>query len=124
MAATPQQREVFSRALKRARSLSGVSQRELARRMDVSPGSVSQWEGAEAAPRPQLATRLEQELELEDGALGRLLGYLPASVQEEAAVSVLDAVERDPRLGERERELLASMYEQLVRQRRVEQRSE
>jgi hypothetical protein len=35
-------------------------------------------------------------------------------------ISVIEALEADPKLGERERELLASMYRQLVKQREAE----
>jgi len=124
VAASPEQREVFRRALQRSRTTAGMSQRDLARLLDVSPGAVSSWEAGQSAPRPHLVTQMEQALELEDGTLGRLLGYLPASARDGAVVSVLEAVEADPRLGPRERELLAGMYDQLVRQRRAEERGE
>jgi len=124
VAASPEQREVFRRALQRSRTTVGMSQRDLARLLDVSPGAVSSWEAGQSAPRPHLVTQMEQALEVADGTLGRLLGYLPASAREGAVVGVLEAVEADPRLGPRERELLAGMYDQLVRQRRAEERSE
>jgi len=124
VAATPEQREVFKRELQRTRTAAGLSQRELARRLDVSPGAVSSWEAGQSAPRPHLVTQIERELELEDGRLGRLLGYLPASLREQAVVSVIEAVDADPELGPRERELLAGIYDQLIRQRRAEQRGE
>jgi hypothetical protein len=50
-------------------------------------------------------------------SLARLLGYLTPSDRGDGAVSVLDAVNADPRLDERGRELLASVYRWLVRDR-------
>jgi hypothetical protein len=50
-----------------------------------------------------------------------LLGYVPAGVDDKALVSVIEAIEADPGLGERERKLLAAMYRELKRQYRVEQ---
>lgn len=114
---TEEQREVFRRALQQARQDTGLSQRALAAALGLSPGAVSQWELGQTAPRPAMVAKIEQELKLDDGALGRLLGYLPAGVQERAVVSVMEAVEADPRLGPREREILAGLYRQLVRQR-------
>jgi len=116
MAATPEQREVFRRALDRARAQAGLSQRDLARRLGVTASAVSQWEAGQSAPRPTLVTQMEDVLGLSEGSLARLLGYLPVSAEAQAVSSVLEALEADPRLGARKRDLLATMYDKLVRQ--------
>jgi hypothetical protein len=63
---------------------------------------------------------LERALELEGGTFARLLGYMPHETMRREMLGVLDAVMADPDLGERERELLLTMYRQLVQQRRAE----
>ena len=115
--ATATQRVAFSRALQRARRDAGLSQGALARALDVSRSAVSQWELSLTAPRPATTTRLEQILELEPGTLSRPLGQVPADTTKPTSVSVSEAIETDPRLGRRERELLLAMYRQLVKQR-------
>ena len=57
---TAAQREVFRRALRQAREDAGLSQRALARAVNVSPGAVWQWERDEdgTVPRLDMATRL------------------------------------------------------------------
>jgi hypothetical protein len=77
---------------------------------------VSQWELSLTAPRPATTTRLEQLLGLEPGTLGWPLGQVPTDTTKPASVSVSEAIETDPRLGRRERELLLAMYRQLVKQ--------
>ncbi len=113
---TQEQREVFRRALQAARSDAGLSQRELAAKVGVSYSAVSQWEMGTTAPRQAKLRELERTLGLEDGDLGQHLGFLSLGAQERALVTVADAIEKDPRLGERQRELLRTMYRELVRQ--------
>ena len=115
--ATTTQRMAFSRALQRARRDASLSQGALARALGVSRSAVSQWELSLTAPRPAITTRLERLLGLEPGTLGRPLGQVPADTTKPASVSVSEAIEADPRLGRRERELLLAMYRQLVNQR-------
>jgi transcriptional regulator with XRE-family HTH domain len=115
--ATATQRVAFSRVLQRARRDADLSQGALARALGVSRSAVSQWELSLTTPRPATTTRLEHLLGLEPGTLGRLLGQVPADTTKPASVSVSEAIEADPRLGRRERELLLAMYRQLVKQR-------
>lgn len=116
--ATKAQRSVFRHVLQKARSEAGLSQRELARRVEVSPGAVSQWETGETAPREDTTVALERVLELDAGALGSLLGYVPAAPGvERAAVSVAAAIEADSQLGPRDQRLLLALYRELVRTR-------
>ena len=120
--ATATQRVAFSRALQRARRDADLSQGALARALRVSRSAVSQWELSLTAPRPATTTRLERLLGLEPGTLGRLLGQVPADTSKPVSVSVSEAIEADPRLGRRERELLLAMYRQLVKQREAGRR--
>jgi transcriptional regulator with XRE-family HTH domain len=115
---TVAQREVFRRALKQAREDAGLSQRALARAVDVSPGAVWQWERDRdgTVPRLDMTTHLEQVLNLEPGQLSRLLGYVPATTEPGTATSVVAAARADPRLGDSEQELLIAIYRELVRQ--------
>jgi transcriptional regulator with XRE-family HTH domain len=115
---TATQREVFRRALRQAREDAGLSQRALARAVDVSPGAVWQWERDEdgTIPRLDMTTRLEQILKLEPGHLSRLLGYVPATAEPGTMTSVVAAARADPRLDDSERELLIAVYRELVRQ--------
>lgn len=119
--ASEQQRAVFRQALKSARSEQGISQRELAGKLGVSPGTVAQWETGETAPRLQTAVRLEGVLSLAEGTLLRLLGYLHPDAQARTVAGVIEAVQADPNLDDDDRELLASIYAQLVRRRHAKQ---
>jgi transcriptional regulator with XRE-family HTH domain len=113
-----QQQQAFRQALAHARQERGWSQRELAREMGLSQSAVSYWEQGKSLPEPFNVVELERVLELESGTLARLLGYMPAATMRREMATVLDAIMADPELGERERELLLTMYRELVRQRR------
>jgi transcriptional regulator with XRE-family HTH domain len=115
--ATSHQRAVFRRRFVQARTAAGLSQRDIAKAAGVSPSSVAGWENGESAPREHTAARLEQILHLEEGTLSRILGFIPATVKQDAINSVSELIDTDPRLGPRERRLLHSMYGELVRQR-------
>jgi transcriptional regulator with XRE-family HTH domain len=122
--ATADQREHFARALQRARSECGMSQRQLAAALGVSQASVSQWLTGQSAPKPGRLTDLERVLRLTPNALARHLGYLPGDEPDSKSVmTVVEAAEADPRLGEREQRILAAVYRELVHQRASEQRA-
>lgn len=114
---TETQREVFRKALRRAREARGLSKRGLARKVGVTQSAVWQWEEGKTAPRPETAAALERALGLQPGALAQSLGYLPVEGVGTVTVSVIEAIEADTSLGKRERELLATMYRELIRQR-------
>jgi transcriptional regulator with XRE-family HTH domain len=122
--ATNDQREAFRRALQRARQDRGWTQRQLATALGVSANAVSYWERGKSLPEPANLIELERSLGLESGTLARLLGYMPLATMQREMASVLDAITADPELDTNERELLATMYRELirqVRQRRAEQ---
>jgi transcriptional regulator with XRE-family HTH domain len=119
--ATPEQRRRFGKALERARGECGVSQRDLAAALGVSQASVSQWLLGQTAPRPERVATIERVLRVRPDSLAQLLGYVSDdSWRPPAMVSVTEAAEADPRLGERERRVLAAVYRELIRQRELD----
>jgi transcriptional regulator with XRE-family HTH domain len=120
--ATADQRERFARALQRARYECGLSQRELAAALGVSQASVSQWLTGQSAPKPGRLAELERVLRLAPNALARHLGYSPGDEPDSKPVmTVAEAAEADPRLGQREQRILEAVYRELVHQRGSEQ---
>jgi transcriptional regulator with XRE-family HTH domain len=119
--ATLEQRRRFAKALQRARGECGMSQRDLAAALGVSQASVSQWLLGQTAPRPERVATIERVLRVAPDSLAQRLGYVSDdSWRPPAMVSVTEAAEADPRLGERERRILAAVYRELVRQRELD----
>jgi transcriptional regulator with XRE-family HTH domain len=119
--ATAEQRRRFGQALQRAREECGLSQRGLADALGVSQASVSQWLLGQTAPRSERTAAVERVLRMEPNSLAQLLGQVP--YDDGAAppsVSVTEAAEADPRLGVRERRILAAVYRELVHQRELD----
>src|SRR6266542_3092040 len=112
----PVERLKFAEALLKAVAEAGISQRELARRLEVSQASVSQWLHGQTTPRPAMAVRLERELGREPGSLLIPLGYVVVD-RKGRPLGVPEAIANDPRLGPREREVLQDVYKALVKQR-------
>ena len=112
--ATEEQREAFRQALRHTREQRGLTQRALSRIIGLTNSAVWQWEQGRAIPRPEIVAKLEAALDLGPGVLSRLMGYLPT-------MDVLDALQADPKLGARERKLLATFYRELVAQREASQ---
>jgi transcriptional regulator with XRE-family HTH domain len=120
--ATAEQRRRFGQALQRAREECGLSQRGLADALGVTQASVSQWLLGQTAPRPERTAALERVLRMEPNSLAQLLGQVPYNDRSASpSVSVTQAAEADPRLGVRERRILAAVYRELVHQRELDQ---
>jgi transcriptional regulator with XRE-family HTH domain len=120
--ATADQREHFVRALQRARSECGLTQRQLAAALGVSQASVSQWLTGQSAPKPGRLAELERVLRLAPNALARHLGYIPGDeTGPRCVMTVAEAAEADPRLGKREQRILTAVYRELVHQRASEE---
>jgi transcriptional regulator with XRE-family HTH domain len=120
--ATEERREAFRQALRHTREQRGLSQRALSRIIGLTNSAVWQWEQGKAIPRPEIVAKLEAALDLGPGGLSRLLGYLPLTAPaDKATTDVLDALQADPKLGARERKLLATIYRELVAQREAGQ---
>src|SRR6266540_6904951 len=117
---TNEQREAFRQALRHTREERGWSQRRLAQEVGVSHSAIASWERGSNLPESANVVDLERALALEAGTLARLLGYMPLETMRREMTNVLDAIMADPELGQRERELLLTMYRELVRQRRAE----
>ena len=109
-----EQREVFRQALRRAREASGLSQRGVGEAVGRTGSAVWQWEEGRGAPDHATVANLEAVLELEPGSLAKLLGYVPTGSV--GPVSLVEALNADPRLDDSGRELLTSVYRWLVRQ--------
>jgi len=121
---TAEQKAEFRRVLRETRLRRRLSQRALGRVASASPNAVSQWESGRSLPVPAKVPALERALELEPGALSRLLGYLPiTSGDDKVSLDVIEAIRRDERLGQDGQELLITMYRQLLRQREQAARS-
>jgi len=74
--ATEHQREVFKALLKSMREDAGLTQRQLAARMEVDASTVAQWEIGRSAPREELAAKLEHVLDADPPGVFRvLLGF-------------------------------------------------
>jgi transcriptional regulator with XRE-family HTH domain len=116
--ATAAQKDEFRRVLKEARARRRLSLRVLGEVAGVSKSAVAQWESGRSLPVPAKVPELERALEMEPGALSRLLGYLPITGgDEKTSLDVIEVIRRDARLGEHGQELLIAMYRQLLRQR-------
>jgi transcriptional regulator with XRE-family HTH domain len=113
---TAEQRERFASALRQALADLKLSGRALARAVGVSPAAVGHWRRGETAPRPDMAAKLETALELDPGALSRLLGYVVINQTDDGrALSVAEAVQAESRLGPLEKTLLMNIYRELLR---------
>jgi transcriptional regulator with XRE-family HTH domain len=115
---TAAQKAEFRRVLKETRTRRRLSLRALGAVAGVSKSAVAQWENGRSLPIPAKVPGLERALEMEPGALSRMLGYLPiTSGDDKTSLDVVEAIRRDVRLGEQGQELLITMYRQLLRQR-------
>jgi transcriptional regulator with XRE-family HTH domain len=109
-----EQREAFRRVLRRARETSGLSQRVVGETVGRTGSAVWQWEEGRGAPDQATVAKLEAVLGLEPGTLAGPLGYVTAGA--DRSISVVEALNADPRLNDSGRELLTSVYRWLVRQ--------
>jgi len=117
-------REEFRRVLAETRAKRRLSLSALGRAVGASKSAVAQWENGRSLPVPAKIPDLERALELEPGALSRLLGYVPiASDDDKTTLDVIEAIRRDARLGQHGQELLITMYRQLLRQQEQDGRS-
>jgi transcriptional regulator with XRE-family HTH domain len=115
---TAAQKDEFRRVLRETRIRRRLSLNALGSVAGVSKSAAAQWESGRSLPVPAKVPGLERALELEPGALSRLLGYLPiTSGDDKISLDVIEAIRRDRRLGEHGQELLITMYRQLLRQR-------
>lgn len=86
--------------------------KEEGREDPYSQAHVADWLRGRRSPNPEQVFALERALDVEPGALSRLLGYLP--VEAVATVTVEDAVKADPGLTKLHREAVLALYRALV----------
>lgn len=104
----------FGDELARALAVRGMSQRQLAKEIDMSQSYVAEWRSGRAQPNPDVVFEVEQILELPPGHLSWLLGYLPISVTKPSATSVEVAVTSDPLLEEKDKRALLAAYREMT----------
>lgn len=85
--------------------------REMGRDEPYSQATVSDWISGRRGMAPEQVFAIERVLELEPGALSRLLGYLPADAV--ATVTVEDAIRADPTLSSQHRDAVLALYRAL-----------
>ena len=84
---------------------------KLAELVGVSDDAVRKWTYGNPPTDPQRVFTIERHVEVSPGELSRHLGYLPV----DAGVSVLAAIDADPRLPEVAKRMLAGSYKQALR---------
>jgi transcriptional regulator with XRE-family HTH domain len=95
-----ERRQQFGAALAEARKLAGLTQRQLAERVDVVQSVVSSWETGERAPDQfDIVFEVEDALDLSPGRLSAHLGFLPITLDGESApLTATDGITADPDL--------------------------
>lgn len=91
-----------------------ISQQALAERVGVTRASVNDWCRARSIPAPETVFAVERALDVADGELSRVLGYLPISIEDRPPPTVPEVIARDPRLDDAARRLLTMIYEELA----------
>ena len=104
-------RKAFGSALVDAIRSAGLTVPKLAELVGVSDDAVRKWTYGNPPTDPQRVFTIERHVEVSPGELSRHLGYLPV----DAGVSVLAAIDADPRLPEVAKRLLAGSYKQALR---------
>lgn len=85
----------------------GMTQRELAQRLDVSPQAVNGWVKGAGQPSWSRLLRLEDVLGVPRGDLLAMLGYRPPADGGDRLVTLEDAIRADPEISpENKRALL------------------
>lgn len=103
----------FGPSLKQAIDDAGRTIQALADHLELPHSTVSTWISRNRPPEPATVFEVERWLGLPPGRLSRALGYLPAEAA--PAVTVLEAIDADPKLTEMGRAVLRAAYEELVR---------
>ena len=117
MAKAQQVVEMFGARLRAARELRGLSQRELAEKLDMPPSSIAHFEGNRRKPSFENLLRLSTALEV-------TTDYLLGRTDEPAILAASDPLVRDlSKLGPDDRELVGAMLKVLVSHRRAARNS-
>lgn len=111
-----ERRRSFGRALAATRRTKGLSQEELAQRIEVSQSNVSAWESGRWGPEPTQVFELERALGIAAGTLSHHLGF-GAIAADVAPCSVERAVLEDDLLDDLDKRALLGMYRELASRR-------
>jgi len=108
----------IGRFIQAQREIAQVSVRTLARAADVSDSYVSQLEKgknvASALPSAQVLTDLAKGLNLAPEALIRMATWLPNAITGDDKDAVINAIAKDKRLKESQRQALTQLYKSMV----------
>lgn len=122
--ATEFQRTIFKGLLKTSREDAGLTQRDLAARMQVDPSTVAQWEIGRSAPREELAAKLEHVFDADPGTFRTVLGFeVREDVTMPGVTTVRDAIAADRWLTGEQRHYLTLLYRDMVRRTRSQERA-
>lgn len=89
-----------------------MSQTALAQALGRAQSTISTWIAGNATPAPQVVFAIERHLQVPPGALSQHLGYVPVSADDEP---VIDAIMRDRRLSDEQRDTLISLFREFTR---------
>ena len=103
--------DTFSALIKALRRERELSQRELARTLDLSAGYIGQWESGHSQPSEQMADRISATFDLDDPDYVRRLAYAPRAPEWMRASILAGEPEgaRPPQTTPMERRILASI---------------
>ena len=113
METTADQRRAFGEAAENLLSARGLQLGDAAAELNLSYEALRQYLRGQREPTRRIVFNLEQMLGAEPGQLSRILGYLPAD-GDPRPMSVVEAVEADPRLNKRTRNAILLAYKALV----------
>lgn len=110
-------RERFGRVLSEALFARGMTQADLARELDSTQSAVSAWIHGKAEPAAQVVFETERVLEVPQGFLSRLLGYLPVTAVASVA-SIEEAVQASTLIEEDLKPMLLAVVRELKKKTR------
>lgn len=100
--------EEFLVAFKQALEDSGTSYRRLGELIGAGKDTVGLWVNGDQPIWPDEVFAVEHALDLPPGTLSQLVGYVPVSAP--TPMTVIDAVDRDPKLNSQARRMVKSTY--------------
>lgn len=115
----------FGRAVRRQLESQGRTLTWLQSQLEAEPAAQARMQGKTLpwstvqnwldrfTPDPHIAFAIERITGAKPGALSKLLGYVP--VEARPSVTVLQAIDADPKLDELARRLLRTAYQELTR---------
>lgn len=105
----------FGDRLREWREAAGLTQADLARRLNLAQQTISEWEQGRAAPRRSRAADVAKLLNVDESEFLRSLADVPLSVDADPDVARL--VAKVDRLGKRDRRIVENIVDELLRDR-------